>query len=258
MNDGSDGIAVVTGGAGGFGTACVELLTASGYQVCALDSDAEGIDRLVARTPRTLGIVADVGDEASVDAAVSDIVARFGRIDALVNNAGISPPSCWLHETSLASWRRVLDIDLTSVFLCTKACLPVMTAQRKGSIVNVSSILGVVGIDPSLLRQASYAAAKAGIIGLTMQTAAEYGSDGVRCNAITPGWHTDTNLAEGSGNFRDPAAATVLQRSIAARTALGRSGTAPELARLVRFLVSDESSYITGAIIPHDGGWTAL
>jgi NAD(P)-dependent dehydrogenase (short-subunit alcohol dehydrogenase family) len=254
----SSQVAVITGGAGGFGKACSERLSDAGWLACIVDVDADGVAAVREATPSVAAYVADVADESQVDSVFTEIVERYGRVDALVNNAGISPRSCPLHETPLEQWRHTLDVNLTSMFLCTRAVLRPMLAQGRGSIVNIASILGMVGFEPELIRQSPYAAAKAGVVGLTLQTAAEYGRDGIRCNAVAPGWHLDTRLAERSGNLAASETSRRLDDAISHRTALGRTGTSDELARTVSFLAGDDSSYITGAVIPHDGGWLAM
>jgi NAD(P)-dependent dehydrogenase (short-subunit alcohol dehydrogenase family) len=132
-----------------------------------------------------------------------------------------------------------------------------MMGTGQGAIVNIASIVGVEGLDPAILAQSGYVAAKAGVIGLTRQMAVEYGQDGIRVNAIAPGWHLGTRLGERVGNFRTDEDMARLVRFIRGHTPLDRPGRPDELGGLLLYLCSDASSYVTGQIISHDGGWTA-
>ena len=141
--------------------------------------------------------------------------------------------------------------------MCTKHFLPHLIDAGQASIVNIASILGLVAFPDGLLFQAAYAASKAGIIGLTKQTAAEYGANNVRCNAIAPGWHLGTGLGDDAGTFPTVADRTRRDMRIAEHTSLRRAGSADEIAGLVLYLASDASSFATGSVFVHDGGWTA-
>jgi NAD(P)-dependent dehydrogenase (short-subunit alcohol dehydrogenase family) len=226
-----------------------------------VDINQGGLDRMTSELAseghRIFSFVGDVTDEDFVRSIARDIEINVGAVSALVNNVGISPPSQLLHEIEFENWKRVIDVNLHSYFLFTKYILPQMISVGKSSIVNIASILGVVGFAPELLSQSAYAAAKAGVIGLTKQTAADYGSLNVRCNAVAAGWHLDTELGKSGGNFQADEQKERLQKFIKERTPLGRSGGADEIAALVLFLLSDASSFITGAVIAQDGGWTA-
>jgi NAD(P)-dependent dehydrogenase (short-subunit alcohol dehydrogenase family) len=198
----------------------------------------------------------DVADADSVANLAERLEREFHAINVLVNNAGISTPSRRVHEIPVGEWDEVIAINLRGVFLCSRALLPLMLDAEGPSIVNIASIVGVQALDPSIISQAGYAAAKGGVIGLTMQTAADYGEDGVRANAIAPGWHLGTNLGTRVGNFPTPEDQGRLTEILIERTPLRRTSTPEELAPLVLYLASDASAFVTGQVIAHDGGWT--
>jgi len=243
----SQPVAIVTGGARGIGRAIGEWFLANGYAVALLDIDRDTLSATeadLAQPDRVLTIPCDVSDEAQVAAASATILARWGRADALVNNAGVAvfKPAM---ETSYAEWRHVLGTNLDGAFLCTQAFAPTMAAQRSGAIVNIASISG---LRASTLRVA-YGTSKAAIIHLTKQFAVELGSYGVRVNAVCPG-PVETEMAK-------------LVHSVAIRTdyhdviPLGRYGTTGEMAALVGFLCSPAASYLTGQCLANDGGFEA-
>ncbi len=236
-------IAVVTGGARGIGLAIGEWFLAHDYDVVLLDNDRDTLAAAGAR----LGVLAlhcDVSDPASVADAAASVMARFGRVDALVNNAGVAVFKPAL-ETSFAEWRHVLGINLDGAFLCTQAFGAIMVAQKSGAIVNIASISG---LRASTLRVA-YGTSKAAIIHLTKQYAVEFGNFGVRVNAVCPG-PVETEMAK-------------LVHSVAIRSdyydtvPMGRYGTVEEMAGLVGFLCSDAASYVNGQALANDGGFDA-
>ena len=244
-------VAVVTGGARGIGLAIGQWFLAHGYAVALLDIDRDTLAATEAAiapdligSDRLLAIATDIGDPAQVDAAAAAILARWGRADALVNNAGIAVFKPAL-ETSFAEWRSVLGTNLDGCFLCSQAFGRIMMAQRSGAIVNIASISG---LRASTLRVA-YGTSKAAIIHLTKQYAVELGNYGVRVNAICPG-PVETEMAK-------------LVHSVAIRgdyhdaIPLGRYGTTGEMADLVGFLCSPAASYLTGQCLANDGGFEA-
>jgi 3-oxoacyl-[acyl-carrier protein] reductase len=218
--------AIVTGGGSGLGREFVLALAEAGAEVVVADIDAEAAAETVAlvaaRGGRALPVSVDVADAASVEAFGTALRAMDGPVHVLVNNAGISTPSRRLHEIAVEDWDRVIAIDLRSVFLVSRAVLPLMMGTGSGAVVNIASIVGVEGLDPGILAQSGYVAAKAGVIGLTRQMAVEYGRDGIRVNAIAPGWHLGTRLGERVGNFRTDADMARLVSFIRGHTPLDR------------------------------------
>ncbi|RZL57450.1 MAG: SDR family oxidoreductase [Variovorax sp.] len=241
-------VAVVTGGARGIGLAVGRWFLAHGYRVALLDVDGDTLDRTIAELdlPDTvLGLRCDVSDPAQVGEAARAVIARFGRVDALVNNAGVAVFKTAL-TTSFDEWRHVLGTNLDGTFLCTQVFGALMVdAGRGGAIVNVASISG---LRASTLRVA-YGTSKAAIIHLTKQYAVELGNSGVRVNVIAPG-PVETEMAK-------------LVHSVAIRSdyydtiPLGRYGTPEEMANAIGFLCSEEASFINGQVVAVDGGFDA-
>ena len=241
-------VAVVTGGAQGIGRAIVEKLTQEGARVSFLDLDEVG----GAATARALAVSftrADVTREGEVQAALAQVIGREGGLDVLVNNAGVN---AYFDATAMteAEWDTVFAVDLKGAWLCCKHALPAMKRAGRGSIVNIASIharLTIAGMFP-------YAAAKAGLVGLTRSLALDCAPAGIRVNAVLPGW-TRTRLVEEWFRMQpDPAEA---ERKVVAVHPLGRLATPMEVANLVAFVASDEASAITGAALAVDGGLSA-
>jgi 3alpha(or 20beta)-hydroxysteroid dehydrogenase len=238
-------VAVISGGARGQGAVEAELLVAEGAQVVLGDVlDEEG-----ARTAASLGDAAryhhlDVTSPADWDAVVSATVARLGRLDVLVNNAGIFR-MLPMRATTLEDYRRIMDVNATGVFLGMQAVAPTMVAQGRGSIVNISSIAGLRGAAGAF----AYSASKWAVRGMTKSAALELAAHGVRCNSVHPGIITTTMLEE-----FDRAGVCELVQS---RIPVGREAGPEEVAKLVLFLASDDSAYCTGAEFVVDGGMTA-
>ena len=240
-------VAVVTGGARGIGRAIGEWFLRHGYKVALIDRDRETLDRTVAdlAQPDTLlGVHCDVSDAAQVERAAADVIAKFGRVDALVNNAGVAVFKPAL-ETSFEEWRTVMATNLDGAFLCTQTFGGLMAKNGGGAVVNVASISG---LRASTLRVA-YGTSKAALIHMTKQHAVELGNVGVRVNVIAPG-PVETEMAK-------------LVHSVAIRTdyydaiPLGRYGTTEEMANAVGFLCGEESSFINGQVLAVDGGFDA-
>ena len=240
-------VAVVTGSARGIGLAIAEWFLAHGHRVALLDIDRKGLASTARRlkdAKRVLAIGCDVSNAKQVQAAVARVARSFGRIDALVNNAGIAifKP---IGETSFEEWQRVLAVNLNGAFLCSQACVPVMLRGGGGSIVNIASISG---LRASTLRVA-YGTSKAALIHLTKQQAAELGTAGIRANCIAPG-PVDTAMAK-------------LVHSVAIRQdyydtiPLNRYGTTEEIAAAAGFLCSANASYVNGQVLAVDGGFEA-
>jgi NAD(P)-dependent dehydrogenase (short-subunit alcohol dehydrogenase family) len=238
-------LAIVTGAARGIGLATAEKFLTEGWRVALLDIDAETLaatyERL-ALTRNTMAVECDVTEPEQVTAAVDAIVERFGRIDALVNNAGIADFRPIL-ETDFAVWSRILAVNLSGPFLCTQACAPVMLKAGSGSVVNIVSISG---LRASTLR-AAYGTSKAGLIQLTKQQAAELGNHGIRVNAVAPG-PVDTAMAK---KVHGPEIRADYHQAIP----LNRYGLEEEIAEVIYFLASDKASYVNGQIVAVDGGF---
>ncbi|RCW72564.1 SDR family NAD(P)-dependent oxidoreductase [Pseudorhodoferax soli] len=240
-------VAIVTGGARGIGLAVARWFLARGQRVALLDIEADALQRTVAdlAAPESvLGLPCDVSDPAQVQAAVDRVAAAFGRIDALVNNAGIAifKP---IAETGYADWRRVLAVNLDGPFLCSQACVPHMLAAGGGAIVNIASISG---LRASTLRVA-YGTSKAALIHLTKQQATELGTQGIRVNCVAPG-PVDTEMAK---QVHSPA----IRKDYHDVIPLERYGTPEEIAEAVGFLCSPAASYVNGQLLAVDGGFDA-
>ena len=238
-------VALVTGGAGGLGRAIALRLAADGIAV-AIGHHATQADEVIAEIEAHGGeavpLALDVTDRRRVDAAVAELVARLGRLDILVNNAGGLLARVTIDEMSDDHWLRVLELNLTGAFYCTRAAAPHL--GRGGRIINVSSTAAQNGGGPGA---SAYAAAKAGIIGFTRAAAKEFGGRGVTVNAVAPGFIGDTAFHT---TFSSPEA----QQAMVAGTALGRAGTPADVAAVVAYLASPESGYMTGTVSDINGG----
>jgi NAD(P)-dependent dehydrogenase (short-subunit alcohol dehydrogenase family) len=243
-------VALVTGGAQGIGRAIVEKFAREGARVSFLDLEASA-GAAAARDMSGGGaevtfIRADVTREAEVKAAVDEVVRGGGRLDVLVNNAGVNAYADATEMTE-AEWDAVFAVDLKGAWLCSKHALPAMKRGGSGSIVNIASIhasLTIAGMFP-------YAAAKSGLVGLTRSLALDQAPANIRVNAVLPGWTRTRLIEEWFGKQPDPAEA---ERRVLAVHPLGRLSTPMEVANLVAFVASDEASAITGAALAIDGG----
>jgi NAD(P)-dependent dehydrogenase (short-subunit alcohol dehydrogenase family) len=258
-----DRMAVVTGAGSGIGRAIAQTLAADGAPVAAVDIDADSAEETVKLIDKTGGrakaFQADTSKSGDVDRAVSGAVKALGPIEIMVNNAGILDGYFNVDEMDEALWRRVIDIDLTGVFLGCKRALADMLPRGRGRIVNMASVAGLNGTGGG----AAYVAAKHGVVGLTRQLAVVYSARGVTINAVCPG-PILTNLRQHSQEILGPGTPDMAGRGIAvndeqvrAVVPAGRRGTAEEIASAVRFLASDEAGYITGHSLVVDGGWRA-
>jgi NAD(P)-dependent dehydrogenase (short-subunit alcohol dehydrogenase family) len=243
-------VALISGGARGMGACEARLFTREGARVVIGDL-REGEGRaveaeIVAKGGEAMFVRLDVTNENDWDRAVAAAVDRFGKLDVLVNNAGIGGAGR-LEDTKLEDWNRVMDINSTGVFLGTKAAIPAMRRAGGGSIINISSQLGLVGMDDS---SPQYQASKGAVRLLTKLTAVQYAKERIRANSVHPG-PVVTPMTE--ARRADPA---VYQRMVS-RIPLGRYGEPEDVAYGVLYLASDESSFVTGSELVIDGGWTA-
>jgi 3-oxoacyl-[acyl-carrier protein] reductase len=241
-----DKICIVTGGSKGIGLAIVKLFAAEGARVFyfsrtrAEDHDAMEAEFAASGVHSPIWIGCDVADEAQVESAMESVIKAAGSPDCLVNNAGITRDGL-VFRMSLADWESVIRTNLTSAFLTSRIAARHMIKRRSGSIVNLSSVVGIMGNGG----QTNYAASKEGIIGFTKSLAKEVASRGVRVNALAPGY-IDTAMTEKIGDeMKDR-----LRQAIP----LGRTGAADEVAKAALFLCSDMASYITGEVLKVDGG----
>ena len=233
-------VVLITGASGGIGKAITKKFATAGAKVALNDiAPAEENLKKLAKELGSRYFLADVSKLEEVEKMVENIQKEFGRLDVLVNNAGITQDRT-LAKMTKEEWQKVIDIDLTGVFNCSKAVLPLIIANQ-GKIVNISSLVGQRGN----FGQTNYAAAKAGIIGFTKALSKEVGRFGVTVNAIAPGF-IETRLTE---NLPPE-----LKETIKKFTPLGRFGKPEEIANLIFFLASEEASFITGAVINIDGG----
>ncbi|ALJ20854.1 SDR family NAD(P)-dependent oxidoreductase [Microbacterium sp. No. 7] len=248
INDISHGpVALVTGASGGIGGAICRRLVADGYRLAVTDIVAGPLDAIVEEfgADRAVAFVADLLDEEAVTGLPARVHEEFGRLDVLVNNAGVRKITPF-DQLPSAEWRTTLEIDLVAPALLAANALPLMLAQGGGRIVNIASFAGLSAVRG----RAAYGAAKAGLISLTKAIALEFGAQGVRVNAIAPGI---IETAMTSHVF----ASAELQRHVAEVVPNGRPGTPDDIADAVSFLASDRSDYVNGVVLPVDGGWLA-
>ena len=244
-------VTIVTGAASGIGRAASRMFHAAGATLTLVDRDAEGLRETAAAIRADGGTVlveaADVSIASEVEGAIAATVEHYGRLDCAFNNAGVDSFQWAIADLPEEEWRRVIDVDLTGVFLCMRAEINAMLASGGGSIVNTSSGLGLVAI----ANQSAYIAAKHGVLGLTKAAALEYATQGLRVNAVCPGIiHTPMADRGVAGN---PAVADAL----AASQPIGRMGEPEEVAVAAMFLLSDAASFITGEALAVDGGYLA-
>ena len=242
-------VAIVTGAGSGIGEACAKTIAERGGRVVVSDQRLEAAERVAGEIEpngsRAIADRTDVADAEAVARMVDLAVERFGRLDIGVNNAGIGGPTAPTGEYPLDGWRSVMSVNLDGVFYCTRAEIAAMKRNGGGSIVQMASILGAVGFPNSV----AYVAAKHAVLGLTQNAALEHASDGIRVNAVGPGF-IRTPLLE--ANLDEDALA-----AIAAMHPIGRLGDPQEVAELVAWLASDAASFVTGGYYPIDGGYLA-
>jgi len=246
-----DKVAIVTGSGSGFGRMTAARFAEEGARVVIADIDQAGAEETGAIVTRTGGeaelVIGDISTMKGAHAVVERTVERFGTVDILVNNAGISQSDSW--DCSEKDWDRIIQVNLKSVYVCTKAALPIMLEQGRGAIVNLASIAASCSIGG-----AAYAASKGGIKSYTQHVAPEIAAQGVRINCVSPGFmRTPMSTGERYGLSADEQEARIA--AMGALVPFGRTGSTLDIAEAVLFLASDEAAYITGQEIVVDGGY---
>jgi len=240
-------VVFVTGAANGIGRAAAIAFAAEGAHVAILDRGEDGLKATEAAVRDTgadvLAIVADVSSPEQVEAAVKQVVARFGRLDVAFNNAGVENKAAALHEIELAEWDRIIGVNLRGTFLCMKHEIAQMVRQGGGVVVNTSSGAGICGVEGG----ASYAASKHAIIGMTKSAALDYAKQNIRVNAVLPG-NIETPMMD---RFTDGD----IQKAIDLEP-VGRLGKPEEIAESVLWMASDLGGFVTGSTVVVDGGWS--
>ncbi|HID94507.1 MAG TPA: 3-oxoacyl-[acyl-carrier-protein] reductase [Candidatus Latescibacteria bacterium] len=240
-----DRVALVTGGARGIGKAIALRLAAEGANIAVSDIDINGAEQTALEIQKTLAresmaIKADVSISEVANRMVRETIEKFGRVDILVNNAGITRDNL-LIRMGEAEWEAVISVNLTGTFNCTKAVARQMMKNRYGRVINIASVIGIVGN----AGQSNYSASKAGIIGLTKSVAKELAPRGITVNAVAPGY-VETEMTK--------ALPEAVRKGFLNLIPLGRAATPEDVAAVVAFLASDDASYITGQVINIDGG----
>jgi NAD(P)-dependent dehydrogenase (short-subunit alcohol dehydrogenase family) len=242
-------VAVITGAGGGMGREAALLFAAEGAQVCVADVDAEAAARTASETGDAFALEVDVADSASVERMMRETAARYGGIDVLYNNAGISPADdAGILETQPDAWDRVQAVNAKGVFLCCKHGIPHLLERGGGSVINVASFVALLGAATS---QISYTASKGAVLAMTRELAVQFARQGIRVNALCPGPVETPLLLNIYGS--DPDA--LERRRI--HWPMGRLAKPREIVNAALFLASDESSYVNGAVFTVDGGLTA-
>lgn len=242
-------VSIVTGGSKGLGQAMAHGLAQAGSKTIIVSRTAKDCDRVSNEVSLdsgkdSIGFAADVTDEKAVDRLFDYAMDRFARIDVVINCAGINIRHL-IEEFSLEEWKQVIETNLTGVWLCCRAAARVMKPAGRGSVINVSSTLGAVGLE----QRSAYSSSKSGVIGMTRTLAKEWAGSGVRCNALCPGlFLTEMNVPIAN----DP----TMIGPIMSRTPMNRWGELDEIKGAGLFLASDASSYMTGSELYVDGGWT--
>ena len=241
-------VCIITGASSGIGDRFAKVLAAAGAKVVVAARRKERLEQLAAELPGALAIQCDVSDDDQCRNLIAQTIENCGRVDVLVNNAGISDAINPAEEADIETFRRVVDVNLNSCFLLSGLAARDMLSRKEGSIINIASVHGLVASAPNL--QPAYVASKAGLVNLTRDLAVQWAKSGVRVNAICPGYF-ETELTQVM--FDDDRSS----RWIARTAAMGRGGAVDELDGALLFLASSASSYVTGIPLPVDGGWVA-
>lgn len=242
-------VAIVTGAASGIGWALSRKFAEAGYAVCLFDIDGDAAKKRASELAgHHEGYGCDVSDEAQVARAFTAVGERFGRLDVLVNNAGIVGAQEPSTEQDMQYFDRITKVIVNGTFLCSRAAYPAMAARNSGAIVNVGSVVGLAGFP----RKNAYGVAKAGVHSLTRALACEWAAQGIRVNAVAPGYIA-TSMVQGLIDKGQ-----VDSGRLSRRIPMGRLGKPEEVADAILFLASDSARYITGSILSVDGGWAAF
>lgn len=237
-------VAVITGGASGIGLATAKKLLGEGSNVVLVDWNQDVSDIAKSLSNNCIGIRCDVSSDTDVQKCVNEVIEKFGHIDYLVANAGIGGGPNKAHEVSVDEWNKVIGVNQTGIFLMNKYVIGEMLKTGGGAIVNTSSMYGLVGTTMSF----AYSASKGAINQMTRSLALTYARDNIRVNAIAPGYVDTPILASVPKEMKD---------AMANQLPVGRLGEGTEIANLICYLLSDNATFITGAIVPIDGGFTA-
>jgi len=252
-------VSLVTGAGSGLGRVFCDAMAEHGSDVVCSDINeawAEETASMITKYGvKTVVVKTDVLKQDEVKALFRKVDQEFGKLDVLFNNAGIATKGAKIHEMRLEDWNKVIGVNLTGVFMCMQEGIKLMLRQKSGSIINIASMLGLVGAAPDILAIQHYIASKHGVIGLTKTAAVQYGPDNIRVNAIAPGFHAGTRLGDAEERTEEQTQAFVDR--VTALTPLKRFGQPEELKGLAVLLASDASSFITGATFIQDGGWCA-
>lgn len=237
-------VAMITGAASGIGRAVAEQLAAQQCQLCLVDQNTDALEALaetlLGKQVRVIIFTGDLSQADFVENVVAQIEQQFGRLDYALNNAGVTSPAQPLHELTLETWNSVLGVNLNSVFYGLKAQIPLMLKSGGGSVVNTSSMLGLVATQ----NRAAYVTSKHAVTGLSKAAALDYAQQNIRINSVHPGY------------IETPLISHIDQQMLIQKHPIGRLGTPQEVAELICFLLSDQASFITGAQYVIDGGYT--
>ena len=254
--------ALITGASYGMGRSFAQTLAEAGADVVIAARNKDLLKETEAELQQTgrkvLTVAADISKPEDVTRLFEQTASQFQTLDIAVNNAGIVSQPVRFHEMPFDDWQKVISVNLTGLFLCMQKEIELMLKQGSGgSIINNSSVLGLVGLDADMKPRVNYIASKHGVNGLTKQGAVEYAPYGIRVNAIAPAWHSGTSLSKARSDVQTTKEQNEREELLIARTPMRRRGKVEELQGLLLYLASDASSYVTGQVIASDGGWTA-